>query len=240
MNDVKDLLGRALDQTAVPDPDPTADLARGRALLRRRRRNTLCGAAAAVLVLGAVPMVVSTFSAGVAAPGAARGSSAAGTSMPAVAMVAYLGKQPQGYTVKRVPQGWVIEESSLSALVIAPEGGVPAPAPPTDPAARRVQQLKERARAHGPAQGSADSFDGKLVVLATSNDAKPARNGEKVSVDGQPGYLVSEDGDQRLTYRSAARWVDIQAPASLRWSAPDIVRFAAGITVSKRAEDTQG
>jgi hypothetical protein len=165
--------------------------------------------------------------------------------VPAVDLVAYTGAQPQGYLVKRVPQGWVIEESDLTALVIAPVGGVAGSARASaGPDPERARRLKERAKAPRPgaglAEGGGTSFAGKLVVLATSGDATPGQDGTRVSVNGQPGYLRSADGGQHLTYRSAARWVDVQAPASLGWSGAEVVEFAAGITVSAKAEDTHG
>jgi hypothetical protein len=245
MNDVKDMLGRALGGTATPDPDPAADVARGHALLRRRRRTLLSGTAAAALVLVAVPVGINAFGAGATLPAAGPAPATAGRALPAVELVSYTGTQPQGYTVKRVPQGWVIEASDLSALVIAPVGGVVEAAPASaDPEAGKVRRLKEQARAQMPAgdpvEGGGSSYTGKLVVLATSTDATPGRDGTKVSVNGQPGYLRSESGGQFLTYRSAARWVDIQAPASLGWSGADVVEFAAGITVSKKAQDSHG
>ncbi|GLZ00673.1 hypothetical protein [Actinoplanes sp. NBRC 103695] len=164
MNDVKELLGRALGGTATPEPDPADDVTRGHALLRRRRRTLLSGTAAAALVLVAVPVSMSVLGAGATPPGAGPAASTAGRALPAVELVAY----------------------------------------------------------------------------TSTHDAMPGRDGTKVSVNGQPGYLRSDGGGQYLTYRSAARWVDIQAPASLGWSGADVVEFAAGITVSRKAQDSHG
>lgn len=78
--------------------------------------------------------------------------------------------------------------------MIAPVGGVAESAPARPgPEARRAERLKGKAAAQEPAKDLAEggglSFTGKLVVLATSSEATPKRNGTKVSVAGQPGYL---------------------------------------------------
>src|SRR4051794_17366895 len=98
MNDVKHLLGRALDnapESGAP-VDPSADLARGRTRLRRRRTTILSGAAATVLVLGAVPLALGTFGGTAGSknvPVAASGAKA-GNTLKSIALVSYNGKQP--------------------------------------------------------------------------------------------------------------------------------------------------
>jgi hypothetical protein len=241
MNDVKDLLVRALDDTPEPVVNPATDVARGRTRLRRRRGAILGGAAATVLVLGAVPLALGP-GAGSSAPTVA--SSSTGKTLTSIGLVSYTGKQPRGYTVAWVPDGWVIQGGDLSALTIAPKGGVPA-----DPGAqdREVAKAKDKAKARAQIKQGATSqpddytwFEGKLAVMSASENEQHDL-GTAIKVDGRPGYLRSTEGIQILSYTSATgRWVDIQVPSALGWKQAEIVKFAGGITVSKKAENTFG
>ena len=60
--------------------------------------------------------------------------------------------------------------------------------------------------------------------------------GTKITVDGRPGYLRTQEKTQILSYQSSTGlWVDIQAPTLLGWDSTTIAKFAAGVTVSKKA-----
>src|SRR5438045_1853760 len=110
MNDIRSLLL----ETVPPDlrtegrwPDTESDLARGRALLARRRRGALVGGTGLVTAgtVGALLLTGVLTPSGRSAP-TASASSAGGSARGSVALVAYEGTQPEGYTLKTIPQGW--------------------------------------------------------------------------------------------------------------------------------------
>jgi hypothetical protein len=172
--DVKDLLELALSDGHAPDPghrsDPAADLARGRRMLRRRRRRLagLAGVTAAVLCGALVPLALHGSAGRAPAPSAAaRPTQPRASTAPAspgqphtVALVTWEGTQPPGYRVSEMPKGWVVQGSNPYALVIAP--------------------------AHDPSTNP-DSFVGKLVVMLQSRDAtSPPAQGTPQPVNGRP------------------------------------------------------
>lgn len=225
MNDLKDLLERALSDGHGPDPaqrpDPAGDLARGRRL-QRRRRIRLAGVtagAAAVITAAVVPLAAS--SAGhrpAARPGQATRPAASAAPAPSVAtaidLVAYKGRQAPGYQVSEVPRGWVIQGGNAFVLTLAPKGDE---------------------------DTSVDSFVGKLVVMLQSRDASAPATGARQPVAGRPGRFDVQGKTQILTYKDAAgAWVVIQAPTSLGWDAARLARFAAGVQVLGSAQQGRG
>lgn len=213
---MRDILERALDQlppagtTAAPGPD----LARGRKLLRRRRGLRAAGitAACAAVAIGLVPVVV--HGAPAARPAAA---SPAIATVKGVRLVAYTGTQPPGYTVKDIPDGWVIQGSTSYLLTIAPAN---------DP------------------DKSPDSFLGKLVVSWESVGANSA-NGQPVTVAGRPGYYSEQNADGVLTQTliwkdTKGRWISVEAAAALGWNETALAKFAAGVTVTSTAKPSLG
>lgn len=222
MNDIKGLLGRALDGSTATDVDPHPDLMRGRRLLRRRRSALLAGGAAVVLAATLTPLALNGVPGGTAWPGPATAASPA--VRPSVALVAYEGPQAPGYEVSWVPEGWVIQGGTPSSLVFVPAGGVEHDGSPFD---------------------ELNTFVGKLVVLSESSASPDAATdtslGTSQQVDGRPGRVWTEDGVQQLRYQAAdGRGVVIQAPESLGWSGEEIARFAAGVTVLDHAEPGNG
>lgn len=232
MNDVKDLLGLALDTApAVDTPvDPREDLARGRRLRRRRRLVAGAGVAAAMVVGAAVPLALQGGSAGgagghtpvavsskpvtkpsVASPSPSRGSGH-------VALVAWRGTQPPGYLVSWMPAGWVVQGSTPYYLTIAPAGDKD-----TQPA----------------------SFLGKLVVMLQSKSVTAPPAGASQPVNGRRGVFepASEAGGDTevLTFQVAnGQWVVVQAPMALGWSSQQLAQFAGGVTVLGTAQQGVG
>lgn len=226
MNDMKDVLEQALDHLpptgAAADPGP--DLARGRSLLRRRRRMRATGVAAAcaaVAVIALVPVLsrgnpAPRPSAALKAPAHASFGSVthASPTHSAVGLVAYPGPQPQGYTVKKIPDGWVIQGSTSYVLTIAPAN---------DP------------------DKNADSFLGKLVVTWEADYTANGADGTPVTVAGQPGYYSVQDSTQMLAWKDThGRWLVIQAPASLGWKEAELAGFGASVTVLPGAQPSVG
>jgi hypothetical protein len=120
MTELKNILEQALADGHGPDPaqgvEPAADLARGRTLLRRRRRLGLAGLAGGAAAVAAIAVPLSAGTGHQAGPGTT-GPAAAG-----IALVAYRGTQPPGYKVAEVPRGWVIQGGNAFVLVLAPQG----------------------------------------------------------------------------------------------------------------------
>jgi hypothetical protein len=229
VNDLKDLLELALSDGRAPDPgqrsDPAADLARGRRMLRRRRRRLAGLAGVTAAVLGGVLVPVTLHGSAGHAPAAAvaarptqsRASTPpAGSGQPhTVALVTWEGAQPPGYRVSEMPKGWVVQGSNPYALVIAP--------------------------AHDPST-SPDAFVGKLVVMLQSRDAtSPPTRGTPQPVNGRPGLFDVQGDTQILTFQIVGgQWVVIQAPVSLGWDSAELAKFASGVQVLVTAQQGRG
>ncbi|HEY7146505.1 MAG TPA: hypothetical protein VH637_19870 [Streptosporangiaceae bacterium] len=232
MNDLKDLLERALDDGHGPDgagpADPAADLARGRALLRGRRRVAVAGLSVGALGVAAVSWagVAATGPAGPAAaahPGTAArqhrhviivpGASRPASRLHSIALVAYQGEQPPGYRVAFMPRGWVVQGGDPYVLTIAPKG---------DP------------------DSQYQSFTGKLIVALLSRDASPPKH-FNLPVAGRPGQYRVQDDTQILTFKGIdGRWVIIQSPKALGWDHGRLAKFAAGVQVLGNASPSRG
>ncbi len=211
MNDVKDLLERALADGHGPDPargaEPAGDLARGRGLLRRRRLMGMAGLTGGAVAVAAVVAAGAGASHG-GGPGTAHRAS------DAIALVAYRGAQAPGYQVAEVPSGWVIQGGNAFVLVLAPQGDKD-----TD----------------------INAFIGKLVVMLQSKDAHGPGPGTPQPVAGRPGRFDVQGNTEILTYRDqAGAQVVIQAPTFLGWNATRLAQFAAGVQVLHNAQQGRG
>ncbi len=234
MNDVKDLLGLALDTgPAEGTPvDPREDLARGRRLLLRRRRIWIgagAGVAAAIVVGAAVPLALQGGGAGPAggrAPVAVSSKPVIKTTKPSsppgkgghVALVAWTGTQPPGYEVSWMPAGWVVQGSTPYYLTIAPAGDK---------------------------DTQADSFLGKLVVMLQSKSVTSPPSGASQPVNGRRGVFepASEAGGDTevLTFQvQGGQWVVVQAPTALGWNSAQLAQFAGGVKVLVTAQQGVG
>ena len=205
---------------AADDAAIAADLRRGRGarVTRRRRRAAAAGAAA----LGVA--AVSSLSYALASGGGSRApqaiaprtvvthapGNATSASTPAIQLAAYRGRQLPGYTVNRVPRGYVLQGISGSVLDIAESGD------------------------HSPL----DSFDGKLVVML--NDSPGPATGTPVSVSGHPGRISDQDGVLILTYSDGTHNVEVQSWSNIHLSRDQLVQFAEGVTVLPSAQEGHG
>jgi hypothetical protein len=252
VNDVKALLALALDDghgPAAPDEmaDPGADLARGRALLRRRRLLGAGGVAAAMAIGAIVPLALQSGAtpashslAGVAAhqkshsvqshhakaaaplpvssPSALESPPSSLSPAGHVALVAWTGTQPPGYEVNWMPKDWVVQGSNPYALTIAP---------PND------------------RDTDSNSFLRKLVVMLQSASVTSQPAGVSQPVNGRPGFFepASQAGGNTnvLTFKVAdGQWVVVQAPTSLGWNSAQLAKFAGGVTVLAAARQGVG
>jgi len=208
MNDVKELLERALADSHGPWPahqvNAGDDLARGRRLRRRRRTLGVAAAAAAAAGLTAGSLAATATGAG-PRPGLQAGPA---STRHLAMLVAYQGRQVPGYRVAYAPRGWVIQGGNAFALTIAPKGD------------------KDKSIA---------SFTGKLVVMLQSRDRHGRPPGALLPVNGRPGRFRMQGDTQILYFKLAdGRWVAVQAPAALGWDSRQLVRFASGVLVIAR------
>lgn len=202
---------------AVDDAAIASDLRRGRdALVTRHRRRAGAVGAAAIGVVA-----VSSLSYALASGGSSRAPQAVVThasgkatstsaSTPAIQLLAYSGKQLPGYSVKRVPRGYVLQGISGSVLDIAESGD----------------------------HSSLDTFDGKLVVML--NDHAGPATGTPVSVSGHPGRIDDQDGVLILTYSDGTHNVEVQSWSNIHVSRDQLVEFAEGVTVLPSAQEGHG
>lgn len=238
MTDLKDLLGLALNDDSIqgcPGAMPVEDdLARGQRLLRRRTRNRMMAGGAAVAIV-AVAAIVPALGSGPGASGtkataasrpvravvpnpvvSGSGPAHAGTKPAAarIELVDYTGTQPAGYTVKVIPDHWVIQGSTPLVLTIAP-----ADASDKDP----------------------NVFIGKLVILQESFDTSHTQGMTKTDVQGHVAYYQVQDGIASLVIdQTPGRWLDVQAPTSLGWTEQQEAQFGAGVTILPTAQESQG
>ena len=230
--DVKDLLGMALGEDAPGGAvDPSADVARGRRLLRRRRLAGAAGVTAAMAIGALVPLALQSGGAPAGHP-TASGSHSISVSAPPksppppkakpagghVALVAWTGAQPPGYEVSWMPSSWVVQGSTPFALTIAPPG----------------DKDKEPS-----------SFLGKLVVMLQSASVTSPPPGQSQPVNGRPGVFepASEAGGNTevLTFQvKNGQWVVVQAPMALGWDSAQLAKFAGGVQVLAAAQQGVG
>jgi hypothetical protein len=227
--DVKELLGMALGDLPEVVADPSEDVARGRARLRRRRLAAGSGVAAAMTIGALVPLALQSGGTPVSHPAATRPhsisvSAAAAKSAgvnPAgghVALVAWTGTQPPGYKVSWMPSSWVVQGSTPYALTIAP---------PRDK------------------DTNPSSFLGKLVVMLQSASVSSPPPGQSQPVNGRPGVFepASEAGGNTevLTFQiQNGQWCVVQAPMALGWDSAQLAKFAGGVQVLVTAKQGVG
>ena len=230
MTDVLDRLAR-LDRPVPPAGDDvvSADLARGSAALGRRRRTAAAAAGVGLtLALGAglgTAMVAASDDPAPRVAGPSAGSSggssggpSSSSSAPGIALVSYDGRQPAGFEVARVPEGFVVQGSDELVFTIAREGDT-------------THWL---------------NFQDKLVVMLESRSAAPGViKGEPVSVGGLPGGIRANGGSEdpglrTLEYHDDAHEVVVQMAGSVGLTDEQLVDLAEGITVTQAARPGVG
>jgi hypothetical protein len=216
VNDLKDLLERALADGHGPARDARADaagdLARGQRLLRRRARHRVLAASAAAAV--AVAIVV---------PIALRGAPGQGTAAAPVQvkLVAYTGAQPPGYVVKEIPAGWVIQGSNSYNLVIAPARD---PDKSPDSFLGKLLVTQEEFDAAGAASNG-------WAAITAGGHAAYYNDGTSAGMAQTAGLAIRQ---------ASGQWLLVQAPTSLGWSQRAITQFALGVTILAAAIPGRG
>jgi hypothetical protein len=230
MSDITELFNSVAPDGGAPSPQTVeADLTRGHIALARAhrqrtiRRSMLAGGslvvAAGVVVAGVQLSGSSTPNHNLSRPNVPATQHHPGKThpdaKPSIKLVAYNGKQLEGFNVDQVPTGWHLSTSTQYALLITKDGSTD-----NDP----------------------DAFEGKLAVLTSSIDEHGLGKGDDVTVNSQPG-VVSDQGKYGLMLRYNATngfGIDIQAPAELNWSDDQIVAFAEGVHVTGNAVHSRG
>lgn len=228
MSDITDLFRRTATEVGAEPSEATIadDLSRGRTALRRdhrRRAIRRSMAATSTVAAAAVVAVIVAQAGGSSAPqhtNAVKGapqhhvSATHHTTAKSIKLVAYHGKQLNGFTVDEVPAGWQLSTSTQYALLITKDGSTD-----SDP----------------------DAFVGKLAVLTSSVDEHGLGHGDSVTVDGQPGKVDVQGDVQILRYNDPNGFgVNIQAPTELGWTDAQIVQFAQGVHVTGNAVHSHG
>ncbi|GLY74884.1 hypothetical protein [Actinoallomurus iriomotensis] len=225
MNDVRSLLSEAVPpdlRTSYPWPDAEPDIARGRALLMRRRRRVALAGGTGVVAAGVAGALLLT---GVPAGHSHEAASPAASVGRSVALVAYEGAQPKGYTLRTIPQGWEVASADDLSLILH--------------------------RAGTPTGGT---YEDKIVVQGDLNPF-PKSGDQAVEVNGHRGWFFGHKGpgySVTLIFQTDQRGrpapglsevplnVMVQLPHSLNWNVTTMVKFASGITVAKGARGAVG
>ena len=192
-----------------------ADLSRGRRALRRRRAGqTIAGSSFAVAAMVAAALAVPGLSPESApAPVTGNGISTSVTTR----LVAYTGKQPAGFTLDKVPDGWEVQGVDRFALTLAPKN---------------------------TADKDFRSCVGKICIGQEAS--VPDVEKQDVQVGGKPAVLATMEGDEDgvpgtlFIKQPSGVYLVIQVWDGLGWSGDDLVAFASGVHVNKGAGTTVG
>jgi hypothetical protein len=213
-----------LDEIAGPAVAPStstvdADLSRGRRALRRRRVAHIAArssfAAAAVLAVAlAIPAV---FTGGSSTGGSSTSVATGGVSsrLP-TQLVAYTGKQPAGFTLDQVPEGWQVQGGDQVSLTLAPTN-----APNKD-----------------------GSCAGKICIFLQKS-LPPDVPRKDVRVGDKPGVLATMKGGSSqpgtlFVKQPSGAYLTIQLWDGLNWTEKDLIQFATGVHVNDGAGLTAG
>jgi hypothetical protein len=251
MPDVQEIL-RTLPHAVTPGPAgadvAAADVARGHRALSRRRGRRLAGLGGAVAVVAAAAVTVTSQPAqlGHSAP-SATGRSSATAQTQKLQLTAYTGAQPVGFIVSTVPAGWRVTSSDDYSFVVAPPGAIAVPPVKIPPSARAAAQARGNGKSAHPVS-TPTSFVGKIAVMLQGDSELPSGSQvTTVTIHGKAGQLGFAEGG---TGKSRYEWlifpdglghkVLVQVPASLGLTQAQVVRFAAGITVTRAAKAAAG
>ncbi|MER7558520.1 hypothetical protein ABTZ46_16370 [Nocardioides sp. NPDC126508] len=204
MNDVIDRLARLTPSPAVPADDAAADLRRGhQALSRRRIKRAALGGAALTLAVGGAFGGIALTSSDDGAPTVQAADN--------VRLVDYDGTQMPGYTVAKVPEGFVLQGSDQFVLAVAR---------PDD-------------------KSSISDFRDKIVVTLESPSG--TEDSPNTTVNGRPATLVTTpDGATMLEYAYRDFTVVIQMWSSIHLTDKQLVEFAEGVEVTADAKPSVG
>lgn len=197
-----------------------SDKSTGTAPRRRRAALAVGGSAFAV---AAIVAAFSFSGAGEDTTGQGQPADRPALAAAATKLVAYTGKQPKGFSLDKVPDGWFVQADNTSSIVLAPNSvtGQPKADPSRDP-------LRDPG-----------SYVGKIAVMLQSKDQKDVPDGTNVKVGDGKGVLVkapdNTDGRTLWVAQPSGISVLIQFWDGIGLSQDAMVDFGAGVHVEKGA-----
>lgn len=252
MNDVIDRLAGLRSEHPVDRSVVAADVRRGRRALTRRRAVRGAGAGVFALAIGGV------------AAGIATHRSPADTGLD---LVAYDGPQLPGFTVDKVPEGYVLQGATAHNLNIAKPGDTSRldvfdqklvvmleqieadePAPSADPCGGVVERKGDKVfirRNDGTVQEAIREGDTwvapPFAYDCGSAPAQPAPAIEPFDVDGDAAKITTNsEGTRTLRYEHGDYRVVVQLWPTLDLTDAELVEFADGISVTGAAKPSVG
>ncbi|MEU4623626.1 hypothetical protein AB0G04_27115 [Actinoplanes sp. NPDC023801] len=205
---------------SVPEETVEADVARGRRAAQRRR---------VVQTVGGSTFAVAAIVATVAFNGAPTGGTGGPSHPPAIVqgtvgnleLVRYEGRQPNNFTIEKVPEGFFIQKDYWGGLTIAPKS-VENPAPDVDPS---------KSPMYDP-----DDFSGKIAIFLEQKAHRGDISGETVAV-GEHRAILHPTGStwQLLIAVDPKVYATVQVDVAL--SREQILELGAGLRVHRAAID---
>jgi hypothetical protein len=246
-------LREAFDEIAGKTVAPTiqqadADLTRGRGALRRRRVWQAAGGS--VFVVAAMVAVAAVITAGPATgPAGVQALRTPASSAPGIHLVAYKGKQPAGFTIDKMPEGWFIQTVNDYYLMIAPNWAR-SPGPGVDPSKSPVY---DPSFTTGKISISLESRDAKHGVIPQNLAVKVGAaqgyffQGERQPVADENGSLhlepVRPDGDYGagvVVKQPSGIYLEVNFAEGLGFTKQQMIELAAGVHVHKNAKQGAG
>lgn len=260
MNDLLDhLAGLRADAPAPTDADIAGDLRRGRRALARRRTVRAATTGAFALAVGGVTtaVVASSHQTHHDAPASTR-------------LVDYTGKQLPGFTIAKVPAGFVLQGVSASVLDIArpddtsslddfqgkivvtvedtaaPHGG------PAGPQWSYKERMRVSRKGYGALHYTCpDGSTGTIYVkkgtrairqpCSNTSPRQPETSGRPIAVDGAAGTITTNsEGTKYFKYRAGDRTVTVQVWPTIHLTDDQLRELASGITVTATAQLSHG
>lgn len=240
LRDHLDLIAGPEKPAAVAQAD--ADLARGRRALRRRRAAT--GVGASIFIVAAAAAVVVAANSG-AAPAKTQQRPAALPTMVTTTkgtlkhahLVAYMGKQPAGYTIDKVPSGWEIQGDDDYVLTIAPKGTTD-----KDPLSfvGKIMIGLQSSDDHTTPQGTRVNV-GSLKGVINEPERGDAPTGPQPTPSGVDARYQDDRNSKNLwVQQKNGDWLQVQIWDASGWTNADITNFGAGIHVLAGAKKSVG
>ena len=138
-----------------------------------------------------------------------------------VRLVSYTGTQPTGYTLDKVPVGWVIDHDDLSLLTIAPAGATPDREPP-----------------------GTVSLEGKISITTQTTGVPHGVPLDDIRVGGHSAVIAHMlgSGDTRTLFveQASGTYPEIQVWTGLSWDDEEIAAFASSVHINPGAKTVVG
>lgn len=240
MMDLRDAFDDLAGRPAAPTGRQVdADLARGRGALRKRRVMQTAGGS--LFAVAAAVGAFAVFTAGPATGPAGTTAQKPPAAAQSIKLVAYEGKQPEGFTVDTVPDGWFIQNINEYELVIAPDKAKK-PGPKVDPSKSPVYDPEMYVDKIAVFLSSKDEGepDGKKIKVGDREGVlRKSPRGDVTGPDGKPSPEPARaDGDYGTSVfvkQSDGVYVITQFWGGLNFSEQQMIELAAGVRANKGA-----